>query len=75
MPVFAYILIQTVRGKSWDVADTISKMTGMKNVHAVSGTYDVITYVEMTDLPALRDFITKLHDIEWVQRTQTAIAV
>jgi DNA-binding Lrp family transcriptional regulator len=75
MSVFAYILIQTLRGKSWEVADAVSKMTGVKNVHAVSGTYDVIAYVELTDLPALRDFITKVHDIEWVQRTQTAIAV
>ena len=75
MPVFAYILIQTVRGKSWDVADTVSKMTGVKNVHAVSGLFDVIAYIELTDLPALKDLITKIHENELVDRTQTAIAV
>jgi len=75
MTVFAYVLIQTAAGKSWDVADTISKMTDVKNVHAVTGLYDVIAYVELTDLPTLRDFINKVHGIEGVQRTQTAISV
>ena len=75
MPVYAYILTQVKTGKSWDVADTISKMTGVKTVHAVSGMFDVIAFVELTDLPALKDLITKIHEIEWVNRTQTAIAV
>ena len=75
MQVVAYILIQTAPGKAWSVADEISKLKGVKAAHSVTGAYDVIAYIEVEDLKALADLVKRIHAIEGVQRTQTAIAV
>lgn len=78
MPIYAYILVETTKGKAWDVADAISKMRdvfGVKNVHPVAGSFDVACYAELPDLEALKRFVNTIHGIEWVLRTQTLIAM
>lgn len=75
MPVTAYVLVQTGPGKSWDVAEATSKLEGVKMVHAVTGVFDVIAFVEVADLDALKGLVAKIHAIEGTQRTQTAISI
>ena len=73
MPIAVYILIQTEVGKVRKVAEEVKKIKLVKMVHAVSGEYDVIAYLETLSLQDLGDIITEIHKIDGVRRTQTCI--
>jgi len=76
LPVAAYILIQAELGMSSSVAASLSKIDGVKIAHSVTGVYDVIAYVEVSDLAKLSSLVLKeIQTIKGVQRTHTAIAV
>ena len=71
----AYILITTQPGKPWDVAEAALKIEGVKMAHAVTGPFDVVAYVEFAKMETLVVLIEKIHSIDGVLRTQTAIAM
>jgi len=76
MVVKAYVLVQAQLGKSRSVAKTIAKARGVKMVHAVTGVYDVIAYLELHDMTSLSEFVMKkVQSVKGVERTHTAIVV
>jgi DNA-binding Lrp family transcriptional regulator len=76
MPIQAYVLIRTHPGKARNVAEAISKITGCRSVCTVTGRYDVIALLEAEDLKGLGDLILqKVHTIDGVERTETAVVV
>jgi len=76
LPIVAYILIQAELGMSSSVAASLSKIDCVKIAHSVTGVYDVIAYVEVSDLAKLSSLVLKeIQTIKGVQRTHTAIAV
>ena len=76
MTVKAYVLIQTNLGKGRDVSKAIAKVPGVKMVHAVTGVYDVIAYLELPSMTSLSDvMIRKIQSVKNVERTHTAIAI
>jgi DNA-binding Lrp family transcriptional regulator len=76
MPIQAYVLIRTRAGKARNVAEAISKITGCRSVCTVTGRYDVIALLEAEDLKSLSDLILqKVHTIDGVERTETAVVV
>ena len=76
MPVAAYILIQAELGMSSSVAESLSRVDGVKMAHPVTGVYDVIAFVEVSDLAKLSSLVLKeIQTVKGVQRTHTAIAV
>ena len=76
MPVVAYVLIQAELGMSSSVAASLSKVDGVKMAHSVTGVYDVIAFVEVSDLTKLSSLVLKeIQTIKGVQRTHTAIVV
>jgi DNA-binding Lrp family transcriptional regulator len=76
MGVKAYVLVQAQLGKSRSVAKAIAKARGVKMVHAVTGVYDVIAYLELSDMTSLSEFvIKKVQNVKGVERTHTAIVV
>ncbi|MGA2461045.1 MAG: Lrp/AsnC ligand binding domain-containing protein [Candidatus Bathyarchaeia archaeon] len=76
MVVKAYVLVQAQLGKSRSVAKTIAKARGVKMVHAVTGVYDVIAYLELHDMTSLSEFVMKkVQAVKGVERTHTAIVV
>jgi DNA-binding Lrp family transcriptional regulator len=76
MAVKAYVLVQAQLGKSRSVAKAIAKARGVKMVHAVTGVYDVIAYLELSDMTSLSEFvIKKVQSVKGVERTHTAIVV
>jgi len=74
-PLQAYILISTDPGKPWEVADSILKINGVKTAHAVTGPFDVVAFVEFTDIDELGVLLEKIHSLNGVLKTQTAIAM
>ena len=76
MATKAYILIETEVGKSQDVANELRSLSGVKNVDAVTGPYDIISVVEAPDLNAVGDLVTsQIHTIHGIMRTVTCLSV
>ena len=75
MPISVYVLIQVEKGEPWPVADKVSKIEGVKTAHIVTGQYDIITFAELKDLQDIKDLIKKIHQMEGVQHTQTAVCI
>jgi DNA-binding Lrp family transcriptional regulator len=76
MAAKAYVLIETSVGKTKDVVHALTKMKGMKEVHAVTGPYDVIAVVEGSDLTAVGNLVTNhIHPIHGIGKTVTCIAI
>jgi len=73
--VEAYILVNSVPGMVWEIAEAALKIEGVKTVHAVTGQFDVIAYAEFANMDTLRDIINRFMSLNGVQRTQTAIVI
>jgi DNA-binding Lrp family transcriptional regulator len=71
----AYILISTDPGKPWEVADSLTQLEGVKTAHAVTGSFDVVAFVEFTNIDELGRLLEKIHSISGVLKTQTAITM
>jgi len=76
MSAKAFVLIETIVGKTKDVVATLNQISGLKSVDTVTGPYDVIAVIEAEDLNVIGDIITgKIHAIEGISRTVTCLAV
>lgn len=72
--VRAYIHIRVEPGKVPDVVKQLKAIPEVKEVHSVTGPYDVIAKVEVADTKALTDFlITRIHKISGIRDTMTSI--
>ena len=58
MTTRAYILIETVVGRTAEVSAALDAMPAMTRVDTVTGPYDVIAIVEAEDLPSLGNLIS-----------------
>ena len=70
-----YLFINCSSGKVWEIASKTLKIKGVRNAHAVTGTYDVVAYAEFSIMDELARIIEEIQAIEGVKRTQTAVAI
>jgi hypothetical protein len=76
MRLVSYILMQLAPGTAKTAAEEISKISGVKMAHAVTGPFDIIAFADVPDLATLSDLVlAKIQNIEGVQKTQTALVV
>jgi DNA-binding Lrp family transcriptional regulator len=76
MVVKAYVLVQTQLGRARSVSMAVAKVRGVKMVHAVTGVYDVIAYLELPNMESLSELVfKKIQSVKGVERTHTAIVV
>ena len=72
----AFILIETMVGRTREIADAMDKIEGVKSVDLVTGPYDIIAVVEGESLNQIGDIITQvIHPIGGVSRTVTCLAI
>ena len=72
----AFILIETVGGRTKQVASTLQQLKGVKSADCVTGPYDVIAVVEGKNLNEIGLFITnKIHPVAGISRTVTCLAI
>ncbi len=71
----AFILVNAVSGKLWEVAEKIRKIEGVKLAQTVTGQFDVVIYIERKAIGELSSVIKKLQTIKGVIKTQTLIAL
>lgn len=70
----AYVLLKIAPGKSRSISEEISRIEGVKTAHPVTGMFDIIAYVEASDINSLTGIVRgQIQTIEGVRRTHTAI--
>lgn len=71
-----FVLINTKPGKAFEVAEKVAKIEKVKSAYAVTGPYDVIACFKSEEpIADIKRVISKIHEIEGVERTLTAVAV
>lgn len=76
MATKAYLLIETAVGKTRDVANTLTGLSGITTVDVVTGPYDIIALVSGEDMSVVGDLVTgHIHTVPGVVRTVTCVAV
>lgn len=76
MAIRAYVFVETSPGKPGQVAGALAKLPGVKMAHAVTGSYDVIAFVEAEDVTALGELISaRVHRLPGVLKTTTNVVV
>ncbi len=76
MTTRAYILIETIVGRTAEVAAALDAMPAMKRVDTVTGPYDVIAIAEAEDLPSLGNLISdEMHQIMGIVKTVSCLSV
>jgi len=72
----AYVLIETAVGRTREVVEALSKISGITSVDMVTGPYDIITVIEKEKLADIGDLVTgKIHTVSGISRTVTCLVV
>jgi len=72
----AFVLIETVVGRTKDVVTVINQLEGVKSVYTVTGPYDIIAIIEAESLNEIGDLVTgKVHPIAGISRTVTCLVI
>ena len=72
----AFVLIETVVGRSREVVTALKKMDGVKEADIVSGPYDVIAIVEMENINDIGELLTaKIQTTAGIFRAVTCIKI
>lgn len=76
MAAKAFVLIETMVGKTKEVTSALNLLEGIKSVDTVTGPYDVIAVVEAESLNDIGDLVTgKIHPIGGISRTVTCLGI
>ncbi len=76
MAAKAFILIETLVGKTKEVVSTLQSLKGVKSVDTVTGPYDIIAIVEAASLNDIGEIVTgKIHPVIGISRTVTCLAI
>ena len=76
MAAKAFVLIETMVGRSRDVTATLRQLKGIKSVDTVTGPYDIIAIVEGETLTDVGDLVTgKIHPVAGISRTVTCLVL
>jgi DNA-binding Lrp family transcriptional regulator len=70
----AYVLTKIAPGRSRSITEQVAKIDSVKTAHPVTEIYDLIAYVEASDINGLTGMVRgKIQTIDGVLRTHTAI--
>ena len=76
MAAKAFVLVETVVGRTKEVVNAIKQLDRVKSVDTVTGPYDIIAIIEAENLNEIGDLITgRVHPISGISRTVTCLAV
>ncbi len=72
----AYVLIETVGGRSKEVADALRKVSGVAAADVVTGPYDVILVAQGPDANSIgRLVLNEVRGLPGISKTLTCLAV
>ena len=74
--VSAYVMIKARLGMQGDAYTKILKIKGVKFASIVSGPYDLVVFVENSDLSTLgKTVISKIQNLKCIRDTMTSIVI
>lgn len=74
--VEAYVLITTGVGKVRNVFENVEEIEGVKNIHIVTGPFDLIAIAEADDMSTLMNVvIEEIGKAEGVTDTNTSVVI
>lgn len=74
MEVIAYVLIESLPGKAREVAKSTSALDGVESAYPVTGPYDVIVTVKVSDLTTLGELVSeRIQIVDGVATTFTCV--
>lgn len=71
----AYVLVNTEPDMMWRVAEEARKIDGIRAASAVTGLYDNVIHVVFENMDALGELIRKIHTLQGVTKTHTAVVI
>ena len=75
MATRAFILIETQVGRTRQVTEALRSVPGIKSADAITGPYDVIALIEVSEIKDMADLVTtKIQAIRGVERTITCVS-
>lgn len=76
MAIGAYLFINMKTGSGTKIVEDIRKIPEVKQANIVTGMYDIIAYVEASDIKTLGDTVlTKIQKVPGIDRTVTSVCV
>ncbi len=76
MGVQAYVLVDCAPGKPFEIVDALRKLTGIRAAHAVTGSYDVIAFVQAESMAELGNLLSRhIHRLPGIVKTTTNVVV
>ena len=74
MPTKAFILIEVQVGRANNVADTLRSLQEVTSAEVVTGPYDIIASIQVSDMAAMADLVTsQMQSIRGVIKTITCV--
>ena len=75
MAIAAYILIKTDTGETTNVLKHLKKLPNLKEIHMVTGEYEIIAFLETENLKELGDVVSNIHELVGVISTFTSVVI
>ncbi len=76
MAVQAYVLVDCAPGKPFEIADALRRLTGIQSAHPVTGSYDVIAFVQAESMAELGNLLSRhIHRLPGIVKTTTNVVV
>ena len=74
MPTKAFILIEVQVGRANNVADSLRSIQEVTSAEVVTGPYDIIASIQVSDMAAMADLVTsQMQSIRGVIKTITCV--
>lgn len=76
MAAKAFVLIETVVGRTKEIVSALEQLEGVKSADSVTGPYDVIAVIERESLTDIGDLVTgRIYAIPGISRTVTCLSL
>jgi len=73
--IIAYVLLNVMGGKEYDVAEKIKSIEGVTESLVVYGEYDVVARIQVDNMRMLDRAVTRIREIEGVLRSITLLGL
>jgi len=73
--IVVIVLVQVEQKTVEAASNAIEKVEYVKNVHVVTGPYDIIAYAELPSRSNFRRLVSDIHEAPGVVKTETCISI
>ena len=76
MAISAFVLIDVTGNHTKSAYKTLTRIQGVKSLHAVTGPFDLIAQVEAETIEELNDIVlSRIRSVDGIMKTSTALVL